>query len=199
MIDALDSRWPTEDPTYSKLFDAVQSRKMRSEMTSADIEEYCEYQGRLDEVDQPGKRVDLANKDVTGDGVRDYTSSGRKILSFTDMGVKGGSAMCYCWPKQGKEFHWHTWKDWTKQAPFCRMTFMYNGRKYMISLSLFDENFDNRGFRGADLDWTPPLAWLTPSECSEVMQLSVVRKFIKGCRARVKQYQICLRLKSIRK
>jgi len=45
------------------------------------------------------------------------------------------------------------------------MTFKYNGRKYMISASLFDEQFDNRGFRGGDCDYKPPFAWLTPDEC----------------------------------
>jgi hypothetical protein len=39
----------------------------------------------------------------------------------------------------------------------------------MISLSLFDEEFENRGFRGADTQWTPPLAWLTHEECSQVL------------------------------
>ena len=58
----------------------------------------------------------------------------------------------------------------------------------MVSLSLFDENFENRGFRGADTDWTPPLAWLTPSECDEVMQLSIVKKFTKQCVKRIKEY-----------
>jgi hypothetical protein len=58
----------------------------------------------------------------------------------------------------------------------------------MISLSPFDENFDNRGFRGADTEWTPPLAWLTPGECTEVMKLSIVRKFTRKCVQRIKEY-----------
>lgn len=107
----------------------------------------------------------MANQDVTGDGKRDYSGSGRKIITFGDMGVKSNSGMYFCWPRRGKEFKWNTWSDWTKIKPFARMTFVYNGRKYMISLSLSDEDLDNRGFRGADLTWTPPLAWLTPSEC----------------------------------
>ena len=68
------------------------------------------------------------------------------------------------------------------------MYFKHNGRKYMISLSLFDENFDHRGFRGADVDWTPPFAWVTPGECDEIMKLSIVRKFLKQCLKRVKPY-----------
>nr|DAF73094.1 MAG TPA: hypothetical protein [Caudoviricetes sp.] len=97
------------------------------------------------------------------------------------MGVKGGSGRYYCWPRKGKEFKWNSWKDWRKLKPFCKMTFSHNGRQYMISLSLFDEQFENRGFRGADTKWTPPLAWLTHEECSQVLQLSIVRKFLKQC------------------
>lgn len=68
------------------------------------------------------------------------------------------------------------------------MTFVYNGRKYMISLSLFDEMFEDRGFRGADLTWTPPLAWLTPGECDDIIKLSITRKFVNLCITRIKQY-----------
>lgn len=104
------------------------------------------------------------------------------------MGVKGGSGKYFCWPRKGKEFKWNSWKDWKKLKPFCKMSFVHNGRNYMITLSLFDEEFDNRGFRGADTQWTPPLAWLTYKECSQVLQLTVVKKFLKQCQKRVKEY-----------
>ena len=147
-----------------------------------------ELQDKLQEVDQPGKRVDLANKDLTGDGKRDYTSTGRRIVKFGDMGVKGNSGEYYCWPNPKFPFKWSQWKDWKKIKPLCKMAFKHNGRRYMVSLSLFDENFDNRGFRGADTQWTPPLAWLTPGECAEVMELNIVRKFTKECMRRIKKY-----------
>ena len=43
-------------------------------------------------------------------------------------------------------------------------------------------------FRGADVDWTPPFAWTTPDECDEIMQLSIVRKFLRQCIKRVRPY-----------
>lgn len=104
------------------------------------------------------------------------------------MGVSAKSARYYCWPRKGKEFKWNTWNNWKKQKPFARMTFKHNGRTYMITLSLFDENFDHRGFRGADVDWKPPFAWTTPEECNEIMKLSIVRKFLKQCVKKLKPY-----------
>ena len=109
-------------------------------------------------------------------------------MHFSDLGVSSKSGKYFCWPRQGKEFKWNSWKDWKKIKPFAKMYFKHNGREYMISLSLFDENFDHRGFRGADVDWTPPFAWVTPAECDEIMQLSIVRKFLKQCLKRVKPY-----------
>ena len=140
------------------------------------------------EHNQPHKRSDLANSDITGDGKRDYTSTGRKIVSFSDNGVESRSCKYYCWPNPKMEFKWSQWKDWHKIKPFAKMTFKHNSRTYGISLSLFDENFKNRGFRGFDMDWKPPLAWLTPDECKQIMSLSVVRKFIRQCYKRIKKY-----------
>lgn len=109
-------------------------------------------------------------------------------MHFSDLGVSSKSGEYFCWPRKGKEFKWNSWKDWKKLKPFAKMYFKHNGRKYMISLSLFDENFDHRGFRGADVDWTPPFAWVTPAECDEIMQLSIVKKFLKQCLKKVKPY-----------
>ena len=188
MQSALASKWPISDPTYSDLYKAVLTKQLDVSMSDADISEYNECQTMLQEKDQPNKRKDLANADVSLDGKRDYTGTGRRILHFGDMNVKGNSGKYFCWPRPGKEFKWNTWKDWTKIHPFARMSFVYNGRRYGITLSLFDEQFDNRGFRGYDADWEPPLAWLTPGECAEVMQLSIVKKFLKQCLKRVRHY-----------
>ena len=38
-----------------------------------------ELESSLDEVDQTEKKPELANKDTTGDGKRDYSGTGRKI------------------------------------------------------------------------------------------------------------------------
>lgn len=182
MLESISKKWPAKDPTYMRLLKACVHRKMRVGFSEQELSD------ELREVDQPGKRKDLANKDTSGDGKRDYTSTGRKILHFTDMGVNGKSGEYYCWPNPKYPFKWSQWKNWKKIKPLCKMAFKYNGRRYMVSLSLFDENFDNRGFRGADTQWTPPLAWLTPGECAEVMRLSIVRKFTKECVRRIKEY-----------
>lgn len=184
LVDALSKKWPTTDPQYAELYKAVMECPCSTEILEGE-EEKCKP---LDEVDQPGKRKDLANQDVDKDNKRDYAGSGRKIVYFSDMGVSNKSGEYFCWPRKGKEFKWNSWKDWKKLKPFAKMYFKHNGRRYMISLSLFDENFDHRGFRGADVDWTPPFAWTTPEECNEIMQLSIVRKFLKQCIKRVKPY-----------
>ena len=195
MIESLQKKWPLTDPNYAKLFQAVADKNLRVGVIPEDeIEEMKSLGSKIDEIEhshdinQPGKRKDLANKDTTGDGRRDYTGSGRKIVNFSDMGVNSKSAEYYCWPRKGKEFKWNSWKEWKKQKPFCKMTFKHNGRRYMISMSLFDEDFDNRGFRGGDTEWLPPFAWLTPGECQQIMKLSIVRKFLKQCTKRIKKY-----------
>lgn len=177
MTESLRKKWPLTDPTFGRMFEAVLRKRMRTGLTEEDLGGLNEGDGA--QVDQPNKRTDLANKDVTGDGERDYTSTGRKILHFGNNGLKNSSCEYYCWPNPKFPFKWSQWKDWKKIKPLCKMRFTYNGRDYMISLSLFDENFENRGFRGADTLWRPPLAWLTPGECDEVMQLDAVKKFTR--------------------
>lgn len=184
LVNALSKKWPTKDPTYAELWQVI----MDCNCSTTIKEDEYSYGQHLDEVDQPGKRVDLANKDVDHDNKRDYAGSGRKIVHFSDLGVNSKSGEYFCWPREGKEFKWNSWKDWRKLKPFAKMYFKHNGRKYMISLSLFDENFDHRGFRGADVEWTPPFAWTTPEECNEIMKLSIVRKFLRQCQKRLKPY-----------
>lgn len=196
MLFSLSRTWPLSDPTYAKLFYAVLSKQLRVGIIPDDeLAEADDCMKSLNEIEhrhnknQPNKREDLANKDVTDDGTRDYTGSGRRIVHFGNNGISSKSALYYCWPRPGKEFKWNTWKDWTKIRPFCKMIFKYNGRKYMISLTkLVDEQFDNRGFRGADLDWEPPFAWLSPHEVDNCLKLSLVQKFIRQCKKRVKFY-----------
>lgn len=179
VINSVKKKWPAADPFYSELLSKIENLDVCSYVSEDDLK-------NLDEDDERAEsRPDLANKDVTGDGQRDYTSTGRKIMSFSDSGVSSKGSEYYCWPRKGKEYKWNSWKDWTKIKPFCKMTFKQNGRKYMISLSLFDENFKNRGFRGADVNWEPPFAWLTPGECAQVMDLMIVRKFLRQCITRV--------------
>ena len=194
MIASLSKKWPTTDPNYGKMFAAIQSKSLRVGVIPEYELEEASNGGVITElehhhnVNQPNKRKDLANKDVTGDGKRDYTGSGRKIVSFSDSAVSSKASKYYCWPRKGKEFKWNTWKEWKKQKPFCKMTFKHNGREYMVQAALFDEQFDNRGFRGADVDWEPPFAWLSPGECESAMKLDCVQKFLRQCKKRVKKY-----------
>lgn len=190
IVRGIQKKWPLSDPTYAKLFDAVTRNSIAVGPCDSPMVDIISTEWDLTEVDQARKRTDLANKDVTGDGERDYTGSGRKIIHFDDQGVKTNSAEFYCWPHPDPKmtFKWSQWKDWTRIKPFAKMTFVYNSRKYLITLSLFDEMFDERGFRGADLTWTPPLAWLTPTECDDIMKLSITRKFISKCISRINEY-----------
>lgn len=189
LVNVLAKKWPTSDPTYAKLYQAIMDCNSTTDILANEYG-YIETLKQIDEVDinQPGKRKQYANKDIDGDNKRDYAGSGRKIVHFSDMGATAKGAEYFCWPRPGKEFKWNTWKDWKKLKPFAKMYFKHNGRKYMISLSLFDENFDHRGFRGADVEWKPPFAWVTPDEADQIMNLSIVRKFLKQCIKRVNAY-----------
>lgn len=100
MLESISQKWPTTDPTYERLLKACIHKKMRIGFSGDEL------QDKLQEVDQPGKRTDLANKDLTGDGKRDYTSTGRRIVKFGDMGVKGNSGEYYCWPNPKFPFKW---------------------------------------------------------------------------------------------
>ncbi len=184
LVNTLSKKWPTSDPTYAELYKAVMDCDCSTRISGDELG----HTEKLNEVDQPGKKKELANKDINKDNKRDYAGSGRRIVQFSDMGVSNKSGEYFCWPRKGKEFKWNTWKDWKKIKPFAKMYFKHNGRKYMISISLFDEQFDHRGFRGADVDWTPPFAWTTPEECDQIMKLSIVRKFLKQCIKRVTPY-----------
>lgn len=190
LINSIAKKWPTSDPNYAKLYQAMMDCKSTTYISDDELN-IIDNQNEIDEddkINQPFKNKSLANKDVNGDHKRDYTGSGRKIVHFSDMGATSKGAEYYCWPRPGKEFKWNTWKEWKKLKPFAKMYFKHNGRKYMISLSLFDENFDHRGFRGADVEWKPPFAWVTPTEANQIMKLSIVRKFLKQCIKRIHQY-----------
>ena len=78
--------------------------------------------------------------------------------------------------------------SWKKIKPLCRMSFKYNNYNYGVSISTYDENYENRGFRGYNLDIEPPLAWITPDECSQVMELSLFKKFARHCVKRISKY-----------
>ena len=179
---ALNKSWPLSDELYGSLYQGVLNKTVsvgREGTIGIDEDDNTKTQQ---------KNKSLAGKDVTGDGKPDYTASGRKIVKFSDVGVKNSSGEYYCWPKEGKEFNWSTWADWTKIKPLCRMRFEHNGRTYGVSISTYDDNFENRGFRAYDLIWEPPLAWLSKDECQQIMNLSIFRKFCQQCIKHMTKY-----------
>lgn len=181
LLKTLEQKWPLSENNYKAIYNACLKKQMKIDPTVSDVISE-------NEVNQPHKRKKFANTDLNLDGKRDYTSTGRKIVDFSDIGINSKSGEYYCWPNPKMEFKWSQWKDWKKIKPFAKMTFKHNDRRYGISLSLFDENFENRGFRGFDIDWKPPLAWLTPGECKQIMNLTIVRRFLSHCLKRVKKY-----------
>jgi len=142
LAQVLAKKWPLSDELYGNLFQGVANRQMRVSCGSPMTEDSNDLT----------KRKDLAGKDVDRDHEPDYTNSGRKIVHFSDFGVKTSSGKYYCWPKPGREFAWSQWKDWKKIKPLCRISFKHGEHTYGVSISTFGENFENRGFRGYDLD-----------------------------------------------
>lgn len=110
-------------------------------------------------------------------------------MNFGDIGVSVKSARFTCWPKEGKEFRWSQWKDWSKIKPLCRMRFKYsNGHEYGITASPVEDNYKNRGFRSYDITAQPPLQYLSKDENADMMKLSLFGKFIKHCVNRMQKY-----------
>ena len=174
LLRKLSREWPLSDTFYRKLFAGLQQREMMVD-SFPNIDEDNDHS--------------MSNKDVDGDKKRDYTASGRKIVSFTDNLVTKKDAKFYCWPDLKKVYRWSTWKDWKKIKPLCRMRFYHNGIPYGLSLSTMgeEEDYRNRGFRGYDLT-PPPVQWLTKEEMVSMMNLSLVNKFIKHCVEKITKF-----------
>ena len=68
MTESLRAKWPLTDKEFGGMFEAVLAKRMKVDPTGFGAEELEEADD--DQVFQPGKRVDLANKDMTGDGER---------------------------------------------------------------------------------------------------------------------------------
>lgn len=177
LLQKLGKSWPLSDEFYGKLYEGLQNKEMKV------------YEEPV--VDEAHNDHELSNKDVTGDDVRDYTASGRKIVSFSDNLVSTKDAKFYCWPDEAKAYRWSSWKDWKKIKPLCRMQFFHNGIPYGMSLSTLgeDKDYQNRGFRGYSLqEDLPPVQWLSKEENISLMKLSLVNKFIKHCIAKIEKY-----------
>ena len=116
--------------------------------------------------------------------------SGRRFVKFSDTNVNVDDSEFYCWPPEGKEFSWSTWKNWHTQRPFAKIIFNHNGTKYGVTTSLYDENFEDRGWRAFDADFLEGngIAWLSKDESNKIRDLSIFQKFTKQCVKRIKKY-----------
>ena len=173
LLNKLQKAWPLSDEFYGQLYEGLCNKEMKV-------------------YDEPIVDEDsMANKDVDGDDQRDYTASGRKIVSFSDSNTSTKESKFFCWPDEKKAYKWSSWKDWKKIKPLCRMRFFHNGIPYGLSLSTLgeDKDYKNRGFRGYSLDPDlPPVQWLTKDENESLMKLGLVNKFVKHCIAKIEKY-----------
>ena len=152
LYDKLVKIWPSSDKLFGNLLEAIKNKKYSIDGTS----------GR-DKIDEDGEfrkgNIDPAKsrqKNASGD--QKYTRSGRKIVTFSDFGVKHTEDEAYfSWPEKGKEFKWSQWADWKKIHPLLRMRFQHNDYLYGLSLSPFTDTSKNRGWRSYNLDLTPAL------------------------------------------
>ena len=177
LLNKFYKEWPLTDRFYKKLYLGLLNKEMKI-VDDITIEE--------------NNDKSLTNKDVDNDGVRDYTSSGRKIQHFHDNGIKVDTAKFFCWPNKEKVFNWSAWKDWKKIKPLCRLRVEFNGIPYGLTLSVVggdERNYKNRGFRGYSLDETlPPVQWLSKEEMESFMKLSIVNKFVRHCADKIEKY-----------
>lgn len=177
MLNKLKELWPLSDKFHAELYNGL----LEKEMKIADEQPI--------EEDADDKYPSMRNKDVTGDGKRDYSASGRKIMHFADASVSIKSGRFFCWPNEKKLNRWSVWKDWRKIKPLCRMRFKYiNDHEYGISLSCIGDQYEHRGFRSYDLTAQPPLQWLSKEENDDLMNLSIFNRFIRHCREKIQKY-----------
>ena len=176
LLNKFQKEWPLSDKFYNELYTGLCRKELKI------------YEEPL--VDEANDK-EFSNKDIDDDGMRDYTASGRKIITFSDANVSSKGAKFFCWPNKKKAYRWSAWKDWKKIKPLCRMSFIYNDIPYGLSLSTLgdEKSYKLRGFRGYSLDPTlPPVQWLTKEENESLLKLSIVEKFIKHCINKITEY-----------
>jgi hypothetical protein len=177
MTDRISEMWPESDEFFSELLTAVKTKKIDATPHST-IDEGGEF--------RKGNINKLKSREKNAAGEQVYTNSGRKIVSFSDFGVKHTDEEAYyCWPEKDKMFKWSQWADWEKIKVLCRARIQHNEYLYGISLSLFPDDNKNRGFRAYNLDLEPKLQYLTPNEAGQILQLSIMKKFLRNCLKRL--------------
>lgn len=184
----LEKEWPLSDDMYNGLFAGVQNCEMLIGFQQT-LEEDADDDAQLSPQEIAKKREKRREKAKKDYQKAHYSASGRKLMNFSDIGVKGSSGKFNCWPNPDKAFNWSTWKDWKKIKPLCRIRFDYaNGHTYGASVSAIGDDYDHRGFRSYDLTEQPPLQWLSKNENADLMKLSIFNKFIKHCIDRIEKY-----------
>jgi hypothetical protein len=191
--DKLKDTWANTDPMFARLLDAIENRKYRIDgWEGSDMPEDSE---KIEEDSKFGTgKADIERsreKNVAGKQIR--SRSGRKYISPSDFSVKhDDNERYYCWPDQrGKGvYKFANWRNWKNIRPLCRMRFAMSNpdHVYGISLSPLPTQNKNRGFRAYDLTAQPPLQYLTPEETDMIMDLSIVRKFLKNAKLRIEKY-----------
>lgn len=169
--------WPNTDPFFQELLLAVKNKKINCEPCGVMTEDGEFRKGNID-------KERSREKNAAGEQI--YTNSGRKIVSFSDFGVRHTDEEAYyCWPEKNKIFKWSQWADWKKIHVLCRCRFQHNSYLYGCSLSLFSEDNENRGFRSYNLDLEPKLQYCTPIETSQILDLNLVQRFLRNCMKRL--------------
>ena len=183
LYNRLNEMWPCSDPQFNDLVEAINEKRLALDRAEETVTEDDSERKWYDKEDSRKKNV--AGRQVT-------TRSGRKLVTFSDFGVKHDDNEAYfVWPETDKEFKWSQWQDWTKISPLLRMRFRHQGQGdyvYGLSLSPFAENDPNRGFRAYNLTLEPKLQYLTPEETQQMMDLSIVQKFLRNAMKRLNYF-----------
>ena len=184
LYNRLNDTWPCSDPRFNGAIRAINEKRLRVDrVTEENVSEDDSGKRWFDKDDS--RKKNIAGRQVT-------TRSGRKLVSFSDFGVKHDDNEAYfVWPDLGKEVKWSQWEDWEKISPLLRMRFRHQGQGdyvYGLSLSPFAENDENRGFRAYNLTLEPKLQYLTPEETRQMMVLSIVKKFLRNALKRLNYF-----------
>ena len=184
LYNKLSKEWPTEDKFYARLLECFKHKQVCIDPPShddlTDIQEDGEFRkGNIDINKSRG--TNTAGQQI-------YTNSGRKIVSFSDFGLKKNTITIECWPKFDDEFKWSQWRDWENIRRVVYIKFFHNEYEYGLSLAPLEDDDKNRGFRSYNLTILPHLQWCTPIETKEMLNLSLIQKINRAAVKRIKHY-----------
>lgn len=185
----LNEIWTKDDDFFGNLLEALNNKKYKIDWDiQGDLTTEDAYQFKQHNI----KKGKAREKNAAGEQIR--TNSGRLIINFQDLNVKKGQhEEYYSWPghKPDDKFRWSRWKEWEKQKPLMRCRFAYgigvNNDIIGLSLSPFEEDDSNRGFIAYNLSLKPILQYLTPQETQDILNLSIIRRFVKESVRRISE------------